>query len=69
MFITFYGSDFKPLADNSSLAIEKFTITKRSYDLNSFDAVCEPISIDIVPYSHRLKQMKEWFIMTCCGHC
>ena len=49
MFITFYDKDFNAINDNSSLNIEKYSLARRSYDLNTFTCTCEPIDLSVEP--------------------
>lgn len=55
MFITFYDKDFRPLADNSSLNVESYSLKRRAYDLNEFSCVCEPVEIEAEPMFAVLK--------------
>lgn len=63
MYITFYNEDFKPLSDNSSLAIETFSLSKRAYDLNEFTCVCEPIDLKVYPFFAVIRndKGKDWY--------
>lgn len=49
MFITFYDKNFNSISDNSSLTIDKFNLARRSYDLNNFTCICEPIDLSVEP--------------------
>lgn len=55
MFITFYDSDFNAIKNNSSLKIEKYSLKKRSYDLNDLELICEPIDLDTEPMFAAIK--------------
>lgn len=49
MFISFYDKDFNTVDNNSSLTIESYDLSRRSYDLNTFSCVCEPIDLTVEP--------------------
>ena len=49
MFISFYDKNFNTVDNNSSLFIESYNLARRSYDLNTFSCVCEPIDLTVEP--------------------
>lgn len=49
MFISFYDKDFNTVDNNSSLSVESYDLSRRSYDLNTFSCVCEPIDLTVEP--------------------
>lgn len=49
MFISFYDRNFNTVDNNSSLSVESYNLSRRSYDLNTFSCVCEPIGLTVEP--------------------
>lgn len=51
MIIAFLDKNFKPIANNASLAIDKknFNLIKRPIELNDFNCVCEAFTADFQP--------------------